>query len=136
MPVLSKCELAIIQPMRVEAGSTILITKLIHSSGEFLQSEMILPPHADPQKYGSLITYYKRYQLQAMLGISTADEDDDANMASKQPPKQTANNSDPITEAQLKAISAICYKKNLPKPDLKTSGQAYMWISEQNKKGN
>lgn len=79
MPILSSNGLALIQPMKVQDNVTILITKLIHESGESIESEMILPPHADPQRYGSLISYYKRYQLQAMLGISTRDEDDDAN---------------------------------------------------------
>jgi hypothetical protein len=82
MPLLSANGLALIQPMKVSDGHTILITKLIHESGETIESEMILPNHADPQKYGSLITYYKRYQLQAMLGISTKDEDDDGNLVS------------------------------------------------------
>lgn len=92
MPVLTANGLAISQPMRVENGMTILCTLLIHESGEMLESEMILPPHADPQKYGSLITYYKRYQLQAMLGISTADEDDDANAVSApQKPRPQVN---------------------------------------------
>jgi len=79
MPLLSANGLALIQPMKVQDNATVLITSLIHESGEVLSSEMILPNHQDPQKYGSLITYYKRYQLQAMLGISTKDEDDDAN---------------------------------------------------------
>jgi hypothetical protein len=68
--------------MRVDGDKTILITKLIHESGEELVSEMILPHNSDPQKYGSLITYYKRYQLQAILGVSTKDEDDDGNSVS------------------------------------------------------
>jgi hypothetical protein len=46
---------------------------------------MILPNNQDPQKLGSLITYYKRYQLQAILGISTAEEDDDGNSVSTAP---------------------------------------------------
>lgn len=74
--------LAIIQTMRVNESSTLLVTKLLHESGEELVSEMIMPVLQDPQKMGSLITYYKRYQLQAMLGISTADEDDDGNSVS------------------------------------------------------
>ena len=79
MPILSSNGLAISQPMKIHEGFTVLMTRLIHESGESLESEMILPVLADPQKFGSLITYYKRYQLQAMLGISTRDEDDDAN---------------------------------------------------------
>ena len=82
MPILSANGLAISQPMRVDNDRTILITKLIHDSGEELISEMILPHNPDPQKFGSLITYYKRYQLQAILGVSTKDEDDDGNSVS------------------------------------------------------
>lgn len=74
--------LALIQSMRVNDSTTILVTKLIHESGEEISSEMIMPVLNDPQKLGSLITYYKRYQLQALLGISTADEDDDGNSVS------------------------------------------------------
>jgi len=87
-PELTSCGLGIIQPMRVTESGTILITKIIHESGESIESEMFLPGHQDPQKYGSLISYYKRYQLQAMLGISTIDEDDDANKASGKDFKQ------------------------------------------------
>lgn len=82
MPLLSSCGLSITQPMRVTDNGTILITRLLHESGELIESEMILPHNADPQKFGSLISYYKRYQLTALLGIATIDEDDDANQAS------------------------------------------------------
>lgn len=136
MPVLTSNGLALSQPMKVVDGVTILCTNLIHESGEMMTSEMILPVVTDPQKYGSLITYYKRYQLQAMLGVSTADDDDDANFASqKSAPPKPANNykTEPPSEAQLKAIAAICNKKGIPRPDIKTNGDAFMWINEQNK---
>lgn len=74
--------LAVVQTMRVNEASTLLVTKLLHESGEELVSEMIMPILQDPQKMGSLITYYKRYQLQALLLISTSDEDDDGNSVS------------------------------------------------------
>lgn len=82
VPLLSSCGLSITQPMRVTENGTILITRLLHESGELIESEMVLPHNADPQKFGSLISYYKRYQLTALLGIATIDEDDDANRAS------------------------------------------------------
>lgn len=118
MPVLTANGLAVSQPMRVENGVTILCTKLIHSSGEQMISEMILPPHNDPQKYGSLITYYKRYQLQAMLGISTADEDDDANKVSQpqrntMTPREYQTNDKPASEKQKDLV-----KKNYPGLDV------------------
>lgn len=85
--------LAVIQSMRVQDATTILITKLLHESGEEMVSEMIMPVLSDPQKMGSLLTYYKRYQLQALLLISTSDEDDDGNsvsMPQSQPVKQAS----------------------------------------------
>jgi len=91
MPILSSNGLAIIQPMKIQDGMTILLTRLIHVSGESIESEMILPSHNDPQKHGSLITYYKRYQLQALLGISTSEEDDDGNSVSDQKPQPQVN---------------------------------------------
>jgi hypothetical protein len=81
-PLLSANGLAVIQSMKVDSGINILITTLLHESGEYLASEIILPNHSDPQKFGSLCTYYKRYQLQALLLISTSEEDDDGNSVS------------------------------------------------------
>lgn len=58
-----------------------LITILSHKSGEWMKSEILLPPQSnDYQSYGSAITYLKRYSYCAILGI-VADTDDDANMA-------------------------------------------------------
>lgn len=57
-----------------------LVTKLLHGSGEFIQSEMPLPQHStNYQEYGSALTYLKRYALTALLGLST-EQDDDANI--------------------------------------------------------
>jgi hypothetical protein len=47
------------------------------------------PVKADPQAYGSVITYQRRYALSAILGLNT-DEDDDGNKASTQ--KEKLNN--------------------------------------------
>lgn len=121
MPVLTKHGIAISQPMRVEGNITILCTKLYHESGEYMTSEMILPSHSDPQKHGSLITYYKRYQLQAMLGVSTADEDDDANSvvqshAPTRPvaaPKDIQSNDRPASDKQKDLV-----KKKYPNMDV------------------
>jgi len=54
-----------------------LVTRLQHSSGEFIESEYPLPPMASSQQYGSALTYARRYSLSAICCIS-ADEDDDA----------------------------------------------------------
>jgi len=110
MPLLSSNGLAVIQPMKVQDGMTILITRIIHESGESIESEMILPPHADPQKYGALITYYKRYQIQALLGINT-EEDDDGNSVSApmnySPSKPVASNNPTASDAQKSLLKRL-----------------------------
>jgi hypothetical protein len=55
-------------------------TRLMHESGEWLESECFLPiVKNDPQSAGSTITYARRYALAAMCGIPAVD--DDAEMA-------------------------------------------------------
>jgi len=120
MPILSSNGLAIIQPMKIQDGATVLVTRLIHVSGETIESEMVLPPHNDPQKYGSFITYYKRYQLQALLGISTSEEDDDGNSAStqsSQPQLNKPTQTKPVAQlATPKQIEVL--KKFFPKSEI------------------
>jgi hypothetical protein len=57
-------------------------TILMHESGEFISSELVLPiTKKDAQAAGSAITYARRYALQSIAGIPS--EDDDGNAASK-----------------------------------------------------
>lgn len=69
-----------------EAGH-IVATRLMHTSGQWIESRIVIQPLADengvvsPQAVGSAITYARRYSLSALLGL--ADEtDDDGNAAS------------------------------------------------------
>lgn len=89
MPALAKNGLAIVQFTKVcDDGSIRLVTRLMHQSGETIEGEYPLPMAADkPQVMGSAITYARRYCWAAMCGI-TADEDDDANEAQANAPKQ------------------------------------------------
>lgn len=77
-PILSKNGLAFIQ---LFDGSHI-VTKIIHESGEEITSSLDISnflSSANPQDAGSTITYFKRYTLSAILGLSSED-DDDANI--------------------------------------------------------
>jgi hypothetical protein len=136
MPVLSANGLALSQPMKVQDGGTILITRLIHESGESLESEMILPSHADPQKFGSLISYYKRYQLSALLSISTKDEDNDGNSVSMPVNNYThkapvaASNNTPASDAQKNAMR----KMGIQFSDNVSKSEASKLIEQANKK--
>ena len=84
-----------------------IVTVLMHSSGEFIETEPVFakPVKQDPQAVGSVITYLKRYSLSAVFGI-TSDEDDDGNGATHVVNnKQTNNNA--ITAKQKNDISQL-----------------------------
>jgi hypothetical protein len=68
-----------------------LITRLYHTSGDFLESSFNLPELSDPQKLGSIISYYRRYAVCGLLSV-TADEDDDGNAAKPAVSNQFAYN--------------------------------------------
>jgi len=79
-------------PVESECSSLGLVTKLVHAeSGEWQESLISMPlAKADPQAYGSALTYARRYGLSAMVGLVT--EDDDANMTCHGSGTVTPNN--------------------------------------------
>ncbi len=81
-PVLAAEGLVLFQPISTnEKGGLVLVTRLLHRSGEWMETSIPLPtPGGDPQSFGSAVTYLRRYAVTALLGIAS-DEDDDANRA-------------------------------------------------------
>jgi hypothetical protein len=76
---LAQNEISVVQNAgRPESGLVSMTTLLLHSSGEWLESDplVVQAKDAGPQAVGSCLTYLRRYQLAAMVGI--APEDDDA----------------------------------------------------------
>lgn len=81
-PVLSKHGLAVTQFPAFEGGTAHVETVLTHASGEWMSGTCSAPVQkSDPQGVGSALTYLRRYSLAAVCGL--AQEDDDANSASK-----------------------------------------------------
>ncbi len=78
-------EIAVVQSPRAEGNIVSMQTILIHSSGEWIESEPLTVTVRDssPQSIGSGITYLRRYQLSSMVGV--APEDDDAEAAQGRP---------------------------------------------------
>jgi hypothetical protein len=62
-----------------------LVTAIYDESGESLTSKFPMQLNSNPQAMGSLVTYYKRYNLCALLNIAEAD--DDGNAAAAAAPK-------------------------------------------------
>lgn len=68
--------LAFTQIVTVSGTQPILLTRLLHESGQWLQSAYLLPKVASAQDMGSAITYARRYSLCAILGIAAEDDED------------------------------------------------------------
>ena len=79
-----------IYPLLAPAGFSViqggdgqsLSTLLLHSSGEWIETSLPMPNEPNPQKFGSVITYFRRYALAAIVGAASEGEDDDGNAAS------------------------------------------------------
>lgn len=80
--ILAKHGLAVIHGCESTEGKIVTVTcRLIHTSGQWIESSLALQPtKPDPQGIGSAITYGRRYTLASIVGIAT--EDDDGNAAS------------------------------------------------------
>ena len=84
---LAKNGLAVIQmPGNFFEGRMWLITRLVHTSGEWIEQEMSVPvTKPDAQGAGSALTYMRRYALAAFVGIVQADDDGNAASQPKAP---------------------------------------------------
>jgi len=102
---LSANGLGVVQMTRFsERDEVIVVTRLLHASGQWLQGELNLPvSRADAQGFGSALTYARRYALAAAVGV--APEDDDGNLATAAKPSVETRllesmNGKPITATQ------------------------------------
>lgn len=88
-PVLSKHGLAILQRTKPRNGKTMLLTELRHQSGQMIDSEVELTAApTNPQQFGGMLTYLRRYEVVTLLGIA-AEEDTDAQHV--EPPPRNGN---------------------------------------------
>lgn len=82
----------------IENCGTVLVTTLLHSSGQWISGKMpLVQVKQDPQSTGSATTYMRRYALAAIVGLVQVDDDGEAShgrysppaTVSKMPPKST-----------------------------------------------
>jgi hypothetical protein len=68
---LSANGLAVVQGPELAERGVSVTTRLLHSSGQWAESTLILPmDKATAQGAGSAITYARRYSLAAMVGVA------------------------------------------------------------------
>lgn len=77
---LSKNGLAVTQIVTRVGDANVLLTRLLHVSGQFVESVYPLPQACGAQEMGSAITYARRYSICPILGIA-GETDDDAQQA-------------------------------------------------------
>lgn len=111
-------------------GGVGVATRLMHVSGQWVESEFVLPiVKQDPQAAGSAITYARRYALQSIAGIPTADDDAESSMLRSEQTK-TQEYQDMIVDL-LPSVKAI--KDGIASGDLSTANEAWSELSDTEK---
>ena len=89
IPALNECGLVLVQSVTMlDSGTLVLETKIIASDdASYIDSVMPLPEGVKPQDLGSAITYFRRYSVSALLGITSEDDDDAAAVSAPAKPK-------------------------------------------------
>ena len=96
-PALAANGLAVVHTTKVQDNKNILITNLLHTSGESITSEMLLPVNTGGRgnpmhQEGGAITYCRRYSLLAILGLNAGIPDNDGDFANPTADKVTPIN--------------------------------------------
>jgi hypothetical protein len=73
-PLLQKNKMVLLQPSTRDSIETIIFHA---ESGQYVSSEIKIPDNViDPQKMGSLFSYFRRYALAGLLAFQTNDDND------------------------------------------------------------
>lgn len=93
-PLLAKNHLSISQSLsHTEQGHNTIVTTLLHASGQYMQGECIIPNLQAgknmnaAQALGASISYMRRYAYQAILGMTSEDNDAATVPQQMQPPQ-------------------------------------------------
>lgn len=111
---LSINELALVQFAHGNAREISVTTRLMHSSGEWIQSTMsATPAKGDVQGQGTIVTYLRRYGVASLLSI--AQDDDDGNSAVFISAEQIARLDDALGDNELLRSQILSRYKTLNK---------------------
>jgi len=99
--------LAVVQGLATEGRHVVCTSRLLHASGQWIESVLRLPAKKDDaQGVGSAATYARRYALCGLVGIAPDGDDDDGNSArpsaprSRPQPKQAPAHREPKQTAR------------------------------------
>lgn len=108
-PILSKFGLSIIQGVAYDDGQVRVTSRLLHKSGQWVESMISIPVvKQDAQGIGSATTYGRRYGGSALIGISQDDDDGESVKAAqarkKQEPGSGTQNQVPENQPRLALV--------------------------------
>lgn len=104
--------LVLVQTMNRDGSVNFLETTLYHKSGEFFQTEMVMPGFSKAQELGSGLSYVRRYSLMALLGIA-ADDDDDGNKANEKPMPKKHESLEVVSSEEYKELLHMLKEKGI-----------------------
>lgn len=100
-------------PTESQNGTLALTTRLIHSSGEWIEDTATCPLQKnDPQGYGSALTYLRRYTLASITGLYQDDDDGESTRMNPEDYLKVINSSKTIEELQSNYAKVIAEVKN------------------------
>lgn len=135
-PALNKNGISFAQLIEESDPNTVRVTTLlIHSSGQYLGStgSTGIPEMRgcnDAQRAGAAQSYLKRYQLQALAGLPTEDNDASSEGFAKTEKKafnHSANTTTEAKEAVAPAKKGFGVKSDKPKTETVSSGSEDSW---------
>jgi hypothetical protein len=86
----TKHGLSVVQGLSSTDAGVCCETRILHSSGQWIGSELTIPcDKNNAHGYGSASTYARRFGLQAIAGIAPIDDDGNAAVASAPEPPKT-----------------------------------------------
>lgn len=103
--------LSVSQTTGFKGNVPVLITTLMHSSGQWIKGELSISPakQNDPQSQGSALTYARRYGLCAITGLVQVDDDGNSASGKQNNPKTSSESANPKQDSQ-KATSSSTSK--------------------------
>lgn len=125
---LANNQLSISQPVT----NGVVTTILMHSSGQWISSDMpLILSKNDMQGMGSAISYARRFAMSAMIGITQDDDDGNAAVANGPVKEELKEDKYPkkISDAQKKRMYAIATKVKITDSAVKSLLKKYNYES-------
>lgn len=115
--LLSENGLVFLQLPTTDDNRVSVTARLMHVSGESIESTITgTATDAKPQSIGSCITYLRRYQMSAILGIAAEDDDGNAASGNDAAPKQKT-----AKQAMPTFAGAVPFEKHLAEQEAKAA---------------